>query len=542
MLDSTPPSSSGPFVLCEDVIKIYKTAELEVVALRGLDLAVQRGEFVAIIGTSGSGKSTLLNVLAGVDSPSAGRVRVGDHDLLHMKPRQVVAYRRHQVGLVWQQLERNLVPYLTAWQNIETPLIIAGWSKAERKTRIVELLAATGLAERADHLPSALSGGEQQRLAIAVALAPRPALLLADEPTGELDTLTVLAVFDLLRSLRDRYGTTIIVVTHDLAIASQVDRVVAIRDGRTSTETFRRVESDGPRHEEFAVVDAAGRVQLPAELREQLGIGQRARITVEGDHVAIRPEEARDRRVMAQARSSAGGVSLFRQRGDPVRAVDGVAWISRGCAFRLGGSFWVWKDNPCQSRRLDRPTSGRVEFAGREIGLLAEEELTELRRRDISFVFQSFGLLPLLSAYENVELSLRITDIDRAQRDERVRVALELVGLTNRSSHRPYELSGGEQQRVAIARALVTQPRLIIADEPTGELDSRTAVTVLDLFAQIVRARQITVLIATHDRAIYDHSQIAEIENGRVHTPGALMEAARQTEQAIDRTIFARRR
>ena len=211
-----------------------------------------------------------------------------------MKPHQVVAYRRHQVGLVWQQLERNLIPYLTAWQNVETSLIIGGWSKEERRRRIDELLEAVGLADRAQHKPSALSGGEQQRLAIAVALAPRPALLLADEPTGELDTLSVRAVFDLLRGLRYRYGTTIIVVTHDLAIASQVDRVIAIRDGRTSTETLLRVDGDGARHEEFAVVDAAGRVQLPAELRERVRIVRRARITVEGDHVAIRPEQDRD--------------------------------------------------------------------------------------------------------------------------------------------------------------------------------------------------------------------------------------------------------
>ena len=283
-----------PFVLCEDVIKIYKTAELEVVALRGLDLAVQQGEFIAIIGASGSGKSTLLNILAGVDSPSAGRVRVGEHDLLHMRPRQVVAYRRHQVGLVWQQVERNLIPYLTAWQNVETPLIVVGWGREQRRRRIAELLETVGLAGREGHLPSALSGGEQQRLAIAVALAPRPALLLADEPTGELDTLSVRGIFDLLRGLRGQFGTTIIVVTHDLAIASQVDRVVAIRDGRTSTEVLRRVDGEHARHEEFAVVDAAGRIQLPSELRERLQIGQRARISLEGDHVAIRPEEARD--------------------------------------------------------------------------------------------------------------------------------------------------------------------------------------------------------------------------------------------------------
>ena len=231
----------------------------------------------------------------------------------------------------------------------------------------------------------------------------------------------------------------------------------------------------------------------------------------------------------------------FQTEGDPVRAVDSVSLdIPDGVSFGLVGRSGSGKTTLLNLiGGLDRPSSGRIEFAGQEISSLPENELTELRRRDISFVFQSFGLLPLLSAFENVELPLRIAGVERAKRNERVQHALEQVRLQSRSAHRPYELSGGEQQRVAIARALVTEPRLIIADEPTGELDSRTAAAVFDLFVDVVRAQRVTVLIATHDRAIYQHTgYIAEMENGRVQAPGALAEAAREEEAAISRTIF----
>lgn len=231
----------------------------------------------------------------------------------------------------------------------------------------------------------------------------------------------------------------------------------------------------------------------------------------------------------------------FGQAGDPVRAVDKVSLdIPEGVFFALVGRSGSGKTTLLNLiGGLDRPTSGRIEFAGQEISSLPESALTDLRRRAVSFVFQSFGLLTLLSAYENVELPLRIAGVTKAERTERVHRALALVGLTNRAGHRPYELSGGEQQRVAIARALVTKPRLIIADEPTGELDSRTGAAVLDLFAEVVRTQGVTVLIATHDRTIYDHTtHIVEMESGRIQAPGALAEAARQEKEALSQTIF----
>ena len=287
-------SGERPYILCEDLFKIYKIADLEVVALRGLDLKVRRGELMAIVGASGSGKSTLLNILAGLDQPSAGRAHVGGRDLLTLNQREMVDYRRRDVGFVWQQTGRNLVPYLDAAQNVEVPMILAGKPKKEAAERAVELLEAVGLSHRLHHHPNQLSGGEQQRVSIAVALANDPPLLLADEPTGELDTVGSTAIFELFGDLNRRYGVTIIIVTHDPAIAARVDRVVAIRDGRTSTEIFRRTREEGNVtkvvHEEFVLVDAAGRLQIPREFLDTLHIAERARVAMGGDHVEVLPE------------------------------------------------------------------------------------------------------------------------------------------------------------------------------------------------------------------------------------------------------------
>jgi ABC-type lipoprotein export system ATPase subunit len=285
-----------PYVLCEDLFKIYKQEELEVVALRGLDLKVRRGELMAIVGASGSGKSTLLNVLAGLDIPSAGRASVGGRNLLTMTPPDLVAYRRREVGFVWQQTSRNIVPYLTAVQNVELPMILEGIEPGPARSRARLLLEAVGLSHRIEAKPDRLSGGEQQRVAIATALANDPPLLLADEPTGELDSQTASEIFAVFRSLNEEFAVTILIVTHDPAIAEAVDRVVAIRDGRISTESFRRIRFQGREafvfHDEYAVVDRTGRLQAPREFLEALRITERAKLKLEGDHISIYPETA----------------------------------------------------------------------------------------------------------------------------------------------------------------------------------------------------------------------------------------------------------
>jgi ABC-type lipoprotein export system ATPase subunit len=285
----------GAQIACDNLVKIYKVADLEVVALQGLDLLIDPGEMIAIVGASGSGKSTLLSILGGLDVPSAGRAIVAGHDLTAMGRRERTMYRRRVIGFVWQQTARNLLPYLSALENVELPMILDGRDARARRSRAHELLALVGLGERSTHRPDRLSGGEQQRVAIAVALSNEPEVVLADEPTGELDTDTSGEIFDLLRRVNREVGTTVVIVTHDPLVSEQVQRTVAIRDGRTSSETLRRssVSDEGGHQviaEEFAVLDRAGRLQLPRAHVEALELNRRVRLRLEPDHIGVWPD------------------------------------------------------------------------------------------------------------------------------------------------------------------------------------------------------------------------------------------------------------
>jgi ABC-type lipoprotein export system ATPase subunit len=289
-----PEYGHDALVVCDNLVRIYQTESVEVQALQGLDLLVHEGEMVAIVGASGSGKSTLLQVLAGVDAPTAGQARVAGHDLLNLTRAERVDYRRHVVGFIRQQTARNLVPYLTASQVVDLPMSIAGRPKADRRRRTAELLEAVGVAHCADRRPDEVSGGEQQRIAICVALANEPRILLADEPTGELDSETAQEVFAALRTANRDLGATVVIVTHDSAVSGQVARTVAIRDGRTSSEVLRsHDELAAGEHavgEEYAVMDRAGRVQVPREFREALALTRRVRLALQDDHVEIRSD------------------------------------------------------------------------------------------------------------------------------------------------------------------------------------------------------------------------------------------------------------
>jgi ABC-type lipoprotein export system ATPase subunit len=285
----------GALIVCDRLVRIYASDGIEVQALQGLDLLVEPGELTAIVGASGSGKSTLMNILAGLDAPTAGRATVAGHDLAAMSARERLGYRRSTVGFVWQQTSRNLLPYLTALQNIVMPMRFAGLGRHERARRASELLEVLGLPGCAGRKPEQMSGGEQQRAAIATALANQPALLLADEPTGELDTVSAREVFGALQTANAEFGVTVLVVTHDPAVSTQVSRTIAIRDGRTSTETLRHevADEDGgatARAVEYAVLDRAGRVQLPREMTDALGMRDRVLLRQDPDHIGVWPD------------------------------------------------------------------------------------------------------------------------------------------------------------------------------------------------------------------------------------------------------------
>jgi ABC-type lipoprotein export system ATPase subunit len=285
----------GALVACDRLVRIYAAEGIEVQALQGLDLLVAAGELTAVVGASGSGKSTLMNILAGLDTPTAGSVRVGGHDLASMTARERLAYRRDTVGFIWQQTSRNLLPYLTAAQNVQVPMRFGGVPRRQRASRAAELLDVLGIAHCAGRTPEQMSGGEQQRTAIATALANRPMLLLADEPTGELDSATARDVFSALQTSNTELGATVLVVTHDPAVSSQVRRTIAIRDGRTSSETLRSAvpdEAGNAIHHavEYAVLDRAGRVQLPRDMIEPLGMRDRVRLEAAADHIGVWPD------------------------------------------------------------------------------------------------------------------------------------------------------------------------------------------------------------------------------------------------------------
>jgi len=304
-------ASNGPMVLCDNLVKIYKVQDLEVVALQGLDVMIDHGEFMSIVGPSGSGKSTLMNILGGLDRPSAGKAIVDGQDLLKLSSFALTRYRRQKVGFVWQQPSRNLIPYLSVQENVELPMIVAGMPFGERKKWSRDLLEAVGLWNRRHHTMHQLSGGEQQRTAIGVSLANKPVLLLADEPTGEVDTATAQTIVDTLRHLNREFDLTIILVTHDSRIEGEVDRVVAIRDGKTSSERVRRVraqqraaaqEGDGGdeqasvlapeehvTYHEYVVLDHAGRLQIPREFLDELGISDRAEVDLTEEGILIKP-------------------------------------------------------------------------------------------------------------------------------------------------------------------------------------------------------------------------------------------------------------
>ena len=283
---------------CENLVKIYKTKDIEVLALQGLELRIDKGELLAIVGNSGSGKSTFLNLLGGLDRPSAGKLVVDGKDLFKLSEKELVEYKRNTVGFVWQNNARNMLPYLTAWQNVQMPMLFDSGKK--KKERALELLEMVGMSHRKDHRLDQMSGGEQQRVAIAIALANDPKILLADEPTGAVDAKTGAYILDVLRRINETTGITTVIVTHDRQLTKKVNRVVSIRDGKLSSERVMKQSyrdrlseisaftEESEVQDEFTVLDRAGRLQIPREYLEQLQLqGNKVRVEYKDGKIII---------------------------------------------------------------------------------------------------------------------------------------------------------------------------------------------------------------------------------------------------------------
>jgi ABC-type lipoprotein export system ATPase subunit len=487
-----------------DVFRVHQTAEGDAAALQGLALTVREGETVTVLGPSGSGKSTFLRILAGLDRPSAGTVRVFGTELAKLPARDVARYRTSVVGYADQHYARALAPELTARELVALELGLAGATREEQERRADELLERIGLTAKRDSLPAELSGGEQQRVAVAASLAHRPKLFLADEPTGELDAHSAQLVYDTIGELIRAERCTAVIVSHDPESASIADRVILIRDGRVSEE------SGGTLGEESIVVGRGGWLRLPEELLRRSGIRTHATARLEGRDIRVSGEETTESLPTPEQLERPRETKL-------VAALKGVG-KSYGARRVLDGMQATFESStlsvvtgPSGSGKttllhvlagLELPDSGLVAVLGANITQLDRAGRAEFRRDHIGYIAQQPGLVPTLSARENVELALVLRNLP----PDAAREALVAVGLEDRIEQRVSRLSTGERGRVAIARALASRPELLVADEPTSRLDQANAIAVGTLFVRLAREYGAAVVCATHDPLLIEQA------------------------------------
>jgi ABC-type lipoprotein export system ATPase subunit len=487
-----------------DVFRVHQTAEGDAAALQGLSLTVREGETVTVLGPSGSGKSTFLRILAGLDRPSAGTVRVFGTELAKLPARDVARYRTRTIGYADQHYARALAPELTARELVGLELGLAGATPAERDRRADELLDRVALTDKRDARPSELSGGEQQRVAVAASIAHRPKLFLADEPTGELDHGSAQLVYDTIGELIRAERCTAVIVSHDPESASIADRVIRIRDGRVSEE------SGGTLSEESIVVGKGGWLRLPEELLRRSGIRTHATARLEGRAIVVSGEEATesipDAEPLARPRDTELVAAL-----KGVTKSYGTRRVLTGVDATFASSTLSVVTGPSGSGKttllhvlggLELPDAGLVAVLGTNVAQLDRTGRAEFRRDHIGFIGQQPGLVPTLSALENVELALAL----RGKTAEGAREALVAVGLEDRIEQRVSRLSTGERGRVAIARALAPQPELLLADEPTSRLDQANAIAAGMLFVRLAREFGAAVVCTTHDPLLIEQA------------------------------------
>ena len=501
-----------------DLFRVYTTPEGDAAALQGLSLAVREREVVTVLGPSGSGKTTLLRLLAGLERPSAGSVRVLGLDVGRLPSSRLAAYRAKTIGYVEQHYTRALASELTARELVAVELGLRGTPRRARRARADELLERIGLSDRADARPFELSGGEQQRIAVCAALAHRPRLLLADEPTGELDARSATLVYELVGELTREHRCTALVVSHDPASTSIADRTLSIRDGRVSSES---VVAAG--HARQIVVGRGGWLRLPEEYLRQAGIRARATARVDDGSIVVSPAEASDEEAPAEQIRAPGAAPLPHPGSRPpaedvaeirelakaygaTRVVEGLSGVFRGGRlYAVTGPSGSGKTTLLHLLAgLELPSAGRVSVFGAPLSELGRRERAAVRAEHVALVGQHTRLVHFLSARENVELGLALRrrgDAERAA-DE----ALDAVGLSERAEQRVSRLSMGERARVAIARALAARPALLLADEPTARLDEANALAVGVLLARLAYESGAAVVCATHDPLLVEQA------------------------------------
>ena len=501
---------SEAVVELRDVFCVHRTNEGDAAALQGTNLELGHGEVLCVLGPSGAGKSTLLRVVAGIQQPSAGVVSVLGRDIGRMPARSRSRLRHQLMGFLGQHTETALSPDLRMRDAVTLPLALRGMPRRERGIRIDELFEAAALADRADALPGELSGGERQRFALCAALAHRPALLLADEPTGELDDASAAAIRALIVELARTNGTSVILVTHDPANAELADRTLRIRDGR--------IVGDRRSGEEALVING-GWLRLPPDLLIQAGIGCRARVQPIPDGVIV-TRAASDSGPTAAA--AAEVPSQPPERWAPVnvelRAVErtyGHGLTRRHVLAGFTHEFPPGLMSVVTGRSgagkttllklvagLDRASSGQIMLDGRPLGDRNDEQLATLRRQRIGYLSQEPAPIEFLSAEENTVLILRIHRWDADAAAERAAKALTRAGIADLARQHVRRLSAGEAQRLALARALASARGLLIVDEPTSRQDETNARAIAALLAAAAHEEGQTLICATHDPAV----------------------------------------
>jgi peptide/nickel transport system ATP-binding protein len=504
-----------------ELFHLYRAPHGDVAALRGLSFTVEAGETVSLLGPSGSGKSTLLSLCAGFGRPSSGELEILGRSFARASARDRSQIRRTSIGIVRQHYHLSLPRELTVEETVSLPLRLIGRGEP---ARVAALLRAAGLAGRARVKPDELSGGEQQRAALCAALAKRPALLLADEPTGELDARSTAAMIDLLLELAERERATTLVVTHDPEVASATQRVVHIRDGRVAAEGGVRP---------LLLVDEQGWIRLPRRVREEAGMGERVRAQATWGKVELLAEEpaARERPPAprpgaTEKRSTEVALDRVTKRYRPGRAaiVDQLS-----CTFAperlhvLAGPSGSGKTTLLNLLAgLDYPDHGEVWVGGERVDTLSPAAAAGFRARQLGYVSQHSTLVDFLTAFENVALALELRGFDETETRRRSSRWLDFVGIGGLAGRRADRLSGGEQRRVALARAMAPSPRVLLADEPTAHLDRVTGRRVIRLLADAAHDAGITVVAASHDRDLAAAADsVLRLAEGAVDGPPA---------------------
>jgi ABC-type lipoprotein export system ATPase subunit len=496
-----------------DVFRVHRTGQGDAAALQGAELDVLRGEVLCVLGPSGAGKSTLLRVIAGIETPSAGTVRVLGTDIGRKTERARARFRHRQLGLLTQSSEGLLPSKLTVLQTVSLPLALRGYVREDRRRRANELLEAVDLAGRGTALLAELSGGERQRVALGAAVAHRPALLLADEPTGELDQESAATIRQLITDLARASGMTVLIASHDQATAQSADRAVTIAGGRIAEE--RQGEDT------TLVIDRGGWLRIPPTHRHTSALGSRAYGQLVAGNFVIRPASA-DPKLEVDVPVLPGEILGTPGRPDRDWAAAHVEIHSVRRAYgngaqrrvALGGmshSFGRQQLTVVAGRSgsgkttllrliagLDRPDAGEVLIDAQSLTGQDREELARLRRRRIGYMPQEPGTVDFLSARENVVLGLRLRSVEPAGAARTATKLLTALGLAERADQRVHRLSAGEVQRVALARAMATARGLLILDEPTSRLDEHSAELVARLIGRAASSGQ-TVICATHD-------------------------------------------